>query len=496
MDKWNELEQDLNRLTETGSVEVHEDGEWLAALDGFRWELRRKGKQALIHLWSPQTNLVRTIHHIAAREPRRIQLEVQRFGRARPARLDLLQSGQPRAAARISREQFRARFGRMLAEQFPDARVESLTTAADLKRSFSPLYTRGVMSEGKASWAVMGVSPWEASAAFEGILSFGLLWLDWTRTHAQRRAIEGLRLFLPEGKSGVTLGRARALRPSVGLEVFEFTESDWRIHRAEISGRGNVESCLTPRREVESILSAARDVIEKIRLLISDEPTAIEASVPSGAREVALRFRGLEFARCAGGQTHFGLGDTRRLLARDADWAALKSLLQRLSLKRSPMTSEIKDPLYRAAPERWLETLVLAEPSRLDAQLDPGYLYSQVPALAAGDRGVIDLLGVTRQGRLVVIELKASEDLQLPLQAVDYWLRVRRHLAEGDFHSFGYFSGLELSSDAPLIWLVAPSLRFHSTNEILLQYLAPELQLKRIGVSENWRRGLKVVFRQ
>jgi RecB family endonuclease NucS len=53
--------------------------------------------------------------------------------------------------------------------------------------------------------------------------------------------------------------------------------------------------------------------------------------------------------------------------------------------------------------------------------------------LAAGERGVIDLLGVTRQGRLVVIELKASEDLHLPLHAVDYWLRVRRHLVEGGF---------------------------------------------------------------
>jgi hypothetical protein len=43
-----------------------------------------------------------------------------------------------------------------------------------------------------------------------------------------------------------------------------------------------------------------------------------------------------------------------------------------------------------------------------------------VPALAGGDRGVLDLLGITRQGRLVVIELKASEDIQMPLQAVDY----------------------------------------------------------------------------
>jgi hypothetical protein len=66
---------------------VHEDGEWFAGLDGFRWEIRRKGKQALIHLWSTESNLVRTIHRITDSRPGHIQLEVQRFGRAKPARL-------------------------------------------------------------------------------------------------------------------------------------------------------------------------------------------------------------------------------------------------------------------------------------------------------------------------------------------------------------------------------------------------------------------------
>ncbi len=63
-------------------------------------------------------------------------------------------------------------------------------------------------------------------------------------------------------------------------------------------------------------------------------------------------------------------------------------------------------------------------------------LYSQVPALARGDRGMLDLLTLDRSNRLVVIELKAEEDLHLPLQALDYWIRVRalnedRRAAEG-----------------------------------------------------------------
>jgi len=126
----------------------------------------------------------------------------------------------------------------------------------------------------------------------------------------------------------------------------------------------------------------------------------------------------------------------------------------------------------------------------------PRFLYSQLPALAANDRGELDLLGVTRQGRLVVIELKASEDLQMPIQAADFWLRVRRHHQEGDFQSYGHFTGIQLSPQPPILWLVAPALRFHSSTGVLLQYFSREIQVTRIGLKENWRRGIKVVFRQ
>ncbi|MGB7025637.1 MAG: hypothetical protein WBD73_17750 [Candidatus Acidiferrales bacterium] len=76
------------------------------------------------------------------------------------------------------------------------------------------------------------------------------------------------------------------------------------------------------------------------------------------------------------------------------------------------------------------------------------------------------------------------------------WLRVRRHLVEGDFQSYGYFPGVEFQSDPPLVWLVAPSLRFHPATEGLARYLLPNLQMSRFGLRENWRRGVRVVFRQ
>ena len=50
-----------------------------------------------------------------------MQLEVQKCGPGKPARWEFLGATCPRHAARIGREQFKARFARMLAEQFPDA---------------------------------------------------------------------------------------------------------------------------------------------------------------------------------------------------------------------------------------------------------------------------------------------------------------------------------------------------------------------------------------
>jgi len=84
-------------------------------------------------------------------------------------------------------------------------------------------------------------------------------------------------------------------------------------------------------------------------------------------------------------------------------------------------------------PERWLESLAVGNIETLDGRLQPEPLYTQVPAFAAADRGMIDILGTTRDGRLALIELKTDEDLHLPLQGVDYWSRVAWHRSRGEF---------------------------------------------------------------
>jgi len=109
---------------------------------------------------------------------------------------------------------------------------------------------------------------------------------------------------------------------------------------------------------------------------------------------------------------------------------------------------------------------------------------------------MIDVLTTTRQERLAVVELKADEDIHLPLQGLDYWSRVAWHHARGEFQRFGYFSGKELSPEAPLLLLVAPALHVHPATDTLLRYISPEIEWTLVAIDERWREGVRVVFRK
>src|SRR4029077_10688267 len=133
-------------------------------------------------------------------------------------------------------------------------------------------------------------------------------------------------------------------------------------------------------------------------------------------------------------------------------------------------------------PEAWLESQVRRDIEAIDARLLSTPIYGQVPAFSATDRGVLDLLASDRAGRLAVLELKASEDIHLPLQALDYWMRVKWHVDRHEFAAHGYFPGIELRKDPPRLLLVSPSLEFHPTSETILQFISPDVEIERIGV--------------
>lgn len=219
---------------------------------------------------------------------------------------------------------------------------------------------------------------------------------------------------------------------------------------------------------------------------------------------ISFRRHGLEFAQAriahdprnfeSSEQIVFGVGPEERILdsGNEAQFADLVRLAAAVRHKDGPKNHA----LWRMHPERWLESLVAGDIAALDGRLRPESVYAQVPAFAAADRAMIDILAATRESRLAVIELKADEDIHLPLQGVDYWSRVAWHQSRGEFAQFGYFPGREISPQKPLLMLVAPALHVHPTTDTILRYLSPEIDWELLGIDERWREEIRVVFRK
>ena len=487
-----ELEACLREFVSAGSVEVRENGGHVAPISGLCWEVRGAGEKPLLHLWSERCNLTRRVLAITDHSEERLTLAVERFGHAKPDRLEFLRLDFERNARALSRGEFCERFGRILAEQFPDETLESITISPDLEHSLSGNYARALLRRGSVHTAVLGVPAGESQDATENSLTFALLWLEHALHSSRRGTVAGLRLVLPGNANRTVAHRFAALHPKLAIELYELDHARETIEKIDPRNAGNLDSWLVPFRESDALLANARPALDP---LVGLAPKAITVHSAAQSREVWLRFRGLGFARWDEGRIFFGISDAREELTA-ASRPALKRLLHGLEIHRHPLASDTRHSLYRAQPERWLESLVRADVTCIDAALDPRFVYAQVFANAGGEHGILDLLTITRTGRLAILELKATEHLHLPLQAADYWLRIRRHLEQGDFARYGYFPGVELQAAPPLVYLVAPALRFHPATDVLLRYLSPELEIVRVGLAESWRHGIRVVMRQ
>jgi hypothetical protein len=355
--------------------------------------------------------------------------------------------------------------------------LAELTTEADLEHTLSPAYPRALLRRGASAWAAIGV----ASDAFhpDGVLTFGLIWLDYLRRREPSITVHGLVLYLPANHEKTTCLRLLYLDPAVAQYSAFVYEEDGLEARVDLGDHGNLDTRLEPSRR----RALAHPLVEAPGVETIDRSDG----------ELSFRVNGLEFARTAGHDLLLGL-DRKHTPgpSPSAEYIAWASELSRL---RSADSADRRNPLYLRNPESWLESQVRRNIQQIDASLLPAPVYGQVPAFAAADRGVLDLLATDNRGQLAIIELKASEDVHLPLQALDYWMRVQWHVERGEFQWNGYFPGRELLREPPRLLLVSPALDFHSTNERVLRYLSPRIPVERLGVGLEWRKELKVVSR-
>jgi len=481
---------------------VVEDGAIAFDLAESKYSISGEHNKCLLHLWSSERNFVRRVLD-AEIKATTLRLQVQRMGQNRPTRLDFCRDRDRRspAARRAARMAYEPRLRRALERNFPAWTVVRLTTSIDLEHSFGPAYLRGWMRQGQRALAVVGVNDQETQATVDGALTCAILWLEACRlAQRERRVVEGLVLIVPAGTVALTRQRMAHLHPTAAKwQLHEFDQREDALTPVDIGDCGNLATRLV--HAVDEGLARERFAgsLARIHGIL---PQA-EVAVLSPA-SISFRRHGLEFAQAriahdprnfqSGEEIVFGVGPEERVL--DAENETQFADLVRLAAAVRHKDGPKNHALWRMHPERWLESLVAGNVAALDARLRPEFVYAQVPAFAASDRAMIDILAETREARLAVIELKADEDIHLPLQGVDYWSRVAWHQSRGEFTRFAYFPGREISPQKPLLMLVAPALHVHPTTDTILRYLSPEIEWEVLGIDERWREEVRVVFRK
>ncbi len=463
-----------------GRPAILDPGEEPLSLIAGQWNLTLWNGRLVLEAWDGRRNLVRRISRLGERKRDRLWLEVERF----PKSLSQLQIADLDAPEgldlerRSSRMAFRDRFRLLLAREFPAWRLVDLSAEPNLEASLSPAWVRAFLRLGSASMAIIAAPP-EAPAC-EDAVAFGLIWLEYLRRREKTSALHQLLIYVPLGREKDTALRLAVLQPArlVEFRLFVYDERG-RTALFDLADAGNADSTLPPclRPSFPNVVPDLAESVPADRVELSDG-------------SISLRIRGLEFARSTGGRLTCGFGRRKR-----SDARTVAAMAEEIGRVRHADSEDREHPFYLANPESWIESMIRLDPQSLDASLLTSALYGQVPVFRGGDRGVIDLLGADHMGRLTVIEIKASASIPLPFQALDYWMRVSKHLAAGDFERLGYFPGITLSKDAPRILLAAPATEFHSTTETLLSAFPPEIDVTRIGLGVNWRKELKVVFR-
>jgi hypothetical protein len=465
---------------------ILEPGQAPLELSAGQYQFTARSHGLLFEAWNEAQTWARRLVAMEAPRGGRMTVFAERLGGAR-LKLELADLDRPVSAQllqRSLREGLRERLRYWLARQYPGWEIEELTSGADLEHTLSPTFPRALLSRGRSRVAAIAAPPeLELSGS---LLTFGLIWLDYLRHRDASRTVQELALFLPRGSEDQTLLRLKWLDPrQATYSVFTYGDDGYES-RVDAANTGNINS------RVES-WCAGPPTHSLFPPQLRMELEALEGfeAVDAGAGELSLRIHGLSFARVRGRELFCGIDR----LKKTGDMGQALDLARKLAALRNSAAPEPNRSWYRRNPEAWLESLTRRHVRVLDPALLAQPVYGQVLSMAGTQHGILDLLAAEPGGRLAVLELKAAEDPNLPLQALDYWIRVEWHTRRGELSANGYFPGLELCAEAPRLLLVAPALQFHPTTETILRFFSADVKVERIGVGIEWRKEFRPVSR-
>ena len=383
----------------------------------------------------------------------------------------------------------------------PYIKIERAALSPGMRRDQPGRYARIILRLPHERIAVTATVADSDPRNVDSLFSSALLWFARVQTAPKRPPINRLVIVVERNILEAARQRQVLLRDSLRqrIELMEIGE-DWRT--------------------VEPTTVWERKYLWRKRLARFPPPLETSSSdrvhdivaIAAGAIDVVasrhgqtLRYHGLPFARVRRVMERdliwFGIEGSRRRSLDEYHHPVWTKLLHDLRTYRHESCRDRRHWFYRAAGEAWLESILRRDISKLDPGLIVAPLHAQFRtshggAIGRGGARPIDLLALRHDGRLVVIELKVSEDREHVFQGVDYWRRVEAHRRRGHISSAKLFGDREISDESPLVYLVAPTLRFHPSFQTLAKTIAPDIEIYRFDINEDWRSGVRVVRRE
>jgi hypothetical protein len=506
----------LRSLTNSESVEtayreifalLRDYAEWLFVSDGVAQPLRRdeievvvERGRLLVSCWTEQgTRLWRVVAF--EWNGQSLALEVSRKMGADVSLIELI----PRTSAKAITATIRAarqirceRLAQLAATAEFGSVVERLSLSRGTKPGQPGRYAHVLLKMRRERIAVVGSVVSSPPAAVDAFLSSSLLWFRRTSDRAKPPYVKQLWLIVSPELLKPLQYRLALLRSGLKDIVKVFTVDEDLTLLTEVSTPDKDD--LWRKKLARFPPVAAATASELSLAIVGEAPEAID--IVHSRHGETLRYFGLPFARVRSllgrEKVWFGINRANRRLLDDTTLNDWHNLLLDLREHRSATAVDHRHAFYRAAPEAWLESLLRRDITRLDPGLIIAPLHAQFRTARGAKLGIrpIDLLALRQDGRLVVIELKVSEDREHVLQGADYWRRVEAHRRRGHIARARLFGARVIRDEAPLVYLVAPTLRVHPAFQTLAHCISSDIEIYRFDINEDWRTSVRVMRRE
>jgi len=379
----------------------------------------------------------------------------------------------------------------------PNTRVERCALSPGIRPGQPGRNARILLRRKQMRIAVTGSVVTTHASMVDAFLSAALLWYQRTAERIKPPYIEQLWLIVSNDVLKTLFHRLVLLRPGLQHLIKVLTVDD-DLNELKLCGCPE-RSTLWKKRLARFPPVAEASLTPQVLSIIGEAPEAID--VVHARHGETLRYFGLPFARVRSllgtERVWFGIDGSSRRMLEPNSFDAWRRLLGDLRAYRCASAADHRHALYRNAAEAWLESLLRKDITKLDPGLIIAPLHAQFRTARGGKLGIrpIDMLALRQDGRLAVIELKITEDREHVLQGADYWRRVEAHRRRGHIARARLFADRKIRDEAPLVYLVAPTLRVHPSFQTLARCIASDIEIYRFDINEDWRSGVRVMRR-